>query len=335
MRPARPSRPGGPALLPRLLALVLAALVVLAPAPAVAAPDTGGGTAVAISPVDLDGPVIADVTVTVENGGDRRMRDLAVSFEGPVGWAVQPETRTVKGSLRTGQEAEVTFQLQVPERRPGLVVRHFTATATYRGGDGAGSATATRAERSGTPLAHVSQAYDTVGITDEAATGAGNFDGEGNSFSAQRLAAVGLTPGARVEALGAELTWPDVPAGTADNVASAGQAIALPGEGSKVVLLGSGVGRQATGSLTVHYTDGSTSSGSFGFPNWSFQDTGAHGATLVAATDGRNRPDGYGNAGIDYNVFAHAVPLDAGKTVEFVVLPANAAVHVFDLALAP
>lgn len=135
-----------------------------------------------------------------------------------------------------------------------------------------------------------------MAITDESATTAGNYDGEGNSFSAQKLAAVGLTPGATVEALGAELTWPDVPAGTKDNVGSAGQAITLSGKGSKLVFLGSGVTSAATGSTTVYYTDGTSTTGTFGFPNWSFDPVTAHGATLVKSTDDRNRPDGYGNA---------------------------------------
>ncbi|MGV9873601.1 NEW3 domain-containing protein, partial [Streptomyces cellulosae] len=55
----------------------------------------------------------------------------------------------------------------------------------------------------------------------------------------------------------------------------------------------------------------------------------------VASADGRNRPDGYGNAGIAYRIFAHSVPLDASKQVAFVVLPSNGNVHVFAMAVAP
>ncbi|WP_176710038.1 NEW3 domain-containing protein [Streptomyces sp. Wb2n-11] len=332
MRPARLISPL------RALAATVAGAVLLVPAPAVAATQqvpASAGTEVGISPVDLDGPAVSTVKVTVRNGGPQRMRSLKVSFAGPAGWAVQPSVRAVDGSLATGASADATFRIQVPEKRPGFVIRTFTATATYRGGDGEGTATGTRAERSGTPQASLSAAYNNVAITDESATRAGDYDGGGNSFSAQKLAAVGLTPGAGVDALGAELTWPDVPAGTKDNVASSGQAVALGGKGGKLVFLGSGVTSAATGSATVYYTDGTSGTGTFGFPNWSFDPVTAHGATLVKSTDGRNRQDGYGNAGVKYSVFAHSVPLDPAKTVEFVVLPSNANVHIFDMAIAP
>lgn len=49
----------------------------------------------------------------------------------------------------------------------------------------------------------------------------------------------------------------------------------------------------------------------------------------------RNRPSGYGNAGIAYRIFAHSAPLEAAKQVEFVVLPSNGNIHVFDMAIAP
>ncbi|WP_455352151.1 NEW3 domain-containing protein [Streptomyces sp. SYSU K217416] len=322
-------------------AAAVAAGVFLAPTHASAAPVAASAqaadarTEVGISPVDLDGPAISTVKVTVKNAGPDRMRSLKISFAGPVGWAVQPSVQGVDGSFAAGATAQATFRIQVPERRPGFTVRTFTATATYRGGDGLGSATATRSELSGTPLANLAAGYNNVGVTDEAATTPGNYDGEGNSFSAQKLAAAGLTRGGAVNALGARLTWPDVAPGTKNNVSSAGQAVALSGSGGKLVFLGSGVGSGATGRATVHYKDGTTTSGTFGFPNWSFAPANDHGATLVASSDGRNRPAGYGNAGIAYRVFAHSVPLDPAKQVAFVVLPSNGAMHIFDMALAP
>ncbi|KRV48052.1 hypothetical protein AQ490_26970 [Wenjunlia vitaminophila] len=293
------------------------------------------GTEVTISPVDLDGPTISTVEVTVKNTDEQRLHHLKVTFAGPTGWAVEPPVREVKGTLGTGAEAATTFRIQVPEMRPGFMTRTFTATATYQGGDGLGTATATRVQKTGEPLPNIQAAFNNVAITDESNTLPGNYDGEGNSFSAQKLADVGLTPGAQVDALGAKLTWPNVPAGTKNNVSSAGQAIALNGNGSKLVFLGSGVGSGAAGNATVYYTDGTTTTGWFGFPNWSFAPADAHGATLIKSTDGRNRPDGYGNAGIAYRIFANSIPLDPAKTVELVVLPANGTVHVFDVAIAP
>ena len=330
-------RPSGPITSLRAMA-VAAALLVPAPAAVAAEPEpapAAAATEVTISPVDLDGPAVSAVTVTVKNAGPDRMRSLKVSFGGPVGWAVQPSVRSFDGTFAAGATAAAEFRIQVPEQRPGFTVRTFTATATYKGGDGAGSATGTRTRTSGTPLASLAAAYNNVGVTDESNTAPGNYDGDGNSFSAQKLADVGLTPGGRVEALGAELTWPDAAPGTRGNVSSAGQAISMSGQGSKLVFLGSGVTSQAVGRATVYYTDGTSGTGSFGFPNWSFDPADAHGATLVASSDGRNRPSGYGNAGIAYRIFAHSIPLDPAKQVEFVVLPSNGNIHVFDMAIAP
>ncbi|MFI8003400.1 NEW3 domain-containing protein [Streptomyces sp. NPDC086010] len=333
----RPARRFGPL---RTMAAAFAAVGVTAlmPAQSTAAVQevpAAATTEVTIAPVDLEGPAISAVTVTVKNSAAQRLRSLDVAFAGPKGWAVQPAVRSVGGSLAAGASADASFRIQVPEKRPGFVIRTFTATATYKGGDGRGTATGTRTERSGSPQANLAAAYNNVGITDESATGPGDYDGEGNSFSAQRLAAAGLSRGARVEALGAELTWPDVAAGTKDNVSSGGQAVKLGGSGGKLVFLGSGVTSGATGNATVHYTDGTSGTGTIGFPNWSFDPADAHGATLVKSTDGRNRPDGYGNATVQYRVFAHSIPLDPSRTAEFVVLPANANIHIFAMAIAP
>ncbi|MFE7393181.1 NEW3 domain-containing protein [Streptomyces sp. NPDC057582] len=323
----------------RAAAALAVAAVAFTSAPASAASQDAAAsearTQVTIAPVDLNGPAISEVKVTVTNAGPERLRRLKVTFNGPVGWAVQPAVRSVDGSYQPGAAATAEFRIQVPEQRAGFAMRTFTASATYEGGDGQGTATGTRVERSGPVLDRLSDAYNNVAITDENATKAGDYDGDGNSFSAQKLAAVGLTPGASVTALGAQLTWPAAAPGTKNNVSSTGQGVKVAGKGSKLVFLGSGVGSGATGTATVIYADGSSTTGSIGFPNWSFQDATAHGATLVKSTDGRNRPDGYGNAGIAYRVFAHSIALDPAKQVELVVLPANAGIHLFDIALAP
>lgn len=311
-----------------VLALLLPATVLVGPT-AVAAP---AATTVTISPVDLDGPTISDVTVRVTNRSSRPMRRLEVTFSGPVGWSVDPDQRRAK-ALRPGRSVALGFQIRVPEQRPGFRVRTFEATVTYRGGDGNGTATGTRTQRTGEPLADLAAAYGNVGVTDESDTAPGDFDGDGNSFSAQQLASQAVTPGGTVSALGTDFTWPDVPAGSPNNVVAAGQAVDLNGRGDTLAFLGSGSSFGATGTATVHYADGSTSTGSFGFPNWSFQEPDAHDATLVVSTDGRNTPAGYGDAAYQYRVFAHSIPVDASRTVDFVVLPSSPTLHVFDMRL--
>lgn len=310
----------------------------LAAAPAtpqvvVAADAVQDGVHVAVGEVDLDGPAVNPVAVTVTNSAAKPLTRATVSLSGPTGWTVSGDQAV--SILRAGQSAQLTFWVQVPEMRPGFRTYTFTAVTSYKGGDGAGSATASNTMHSGTVLPNLAAAFNNVGVTDEAATSAGNFDGDGNSFSAQKLADAGLTPGGAVSALGASFTWPSAEPGTPGNVAAAGQAVALSGQGSRLAFLGSGSSYGASGIATVFYTDGTSSSGSFGFPNWSFQEETAHGATLVASSIGRNRPSGYGDAAYPYRVFANSVPIDASRTVEFVILPSNGAVHVFDMAIVP
>ncbi|ADB34214.1 hypothetical protein Kfla_5199 [Kribbella flavida DSM 17836] len=310
------------------LATLAAALTV--PQAAHAAETATGQVEVGISEVDLAGPVISTVKVTVTNRTATRLSKLAVTFRGPVGWTVYPESRTVRDAVKPGGSVVLDFQIRVPAPRSGFTIRTFTATATYSGG----AAVGTRSQRSGTPLPNLAAAFNNVGVTNESNPAPGNFDGEGNSFSAQRLAAAGVSPGATVTALGATLKWPDAAAGTKDNAAGGGQTIEFSGQGQRLVLLGAGSSLSAVGSVTVWYTDGTSSTGSFGFPNWSFQDAGAHGATQVVATDGRNTPAGYANAEYKYRLFANSVPLDPAKTVDLVTLPSTGSLHVFALATA-
>lgn len=301
---------------------------------ATAATPAQAQVALTMSDISLEGPAIVDVIVTVTNDSRKTMQSVDVDFAGPVGWQVAEVKDEIK-SIRAGKSGEATFQLRVPEKRGGFNLRTFTADATYRGGDGAGSATTTRAIPTAAPLDNLAAAYNNVGITSEANTAAGAFDGEKNSFSAEKLAAAGAGPGAKIDALGATLTIPSTQPGEADNVATSGQAIALKGTGSTLVFFGAGSGTNAVGNATVYYTDGTVTTGSVGLPNWSFQAADAHGATLVVSTDGRNRPSGYGDAAYQYRLFANAIDIDASKTVDFVVLPSNPSLHIFDLGIAP
>ncbi|TWD74947.1 alpha-galactosidase-like protein [Kribbella amoyensis] len=310
-----------------VLVIAAAAALMIPQLPATAATPSAE---VSVSEVDLAGPAISTVRVTVTNKSTANLGKLSVAFRGPVGWTVSPETQAVKETVRPGRSVTVAFQIRVPEQREGFTIRTFTATATYAGGEAVG----TRVQRSGTPLPNLAAAYNNVGVTSEADPAKGDFDGDGNSFSAEKLAGAGVAPGSTVTALGANFTWPDVPAGTKDNVIAAGQTFAYSGQGSKLVLLGSAAGQSAVGTVKVWYSDGTTASGSVGFPNWSFQDAGAHGATLAISTQGRNTPAGYANAEYQYRFFAHSIPLDPAKTVELITLPANGGLHVFGVALA-
>lgn len=311
------------------LGLALVAPAAAQPAAGAAGPTVG----VSIAEVDLEGPRISPVAVTVSNEGASGIQQLEVTLKAPLGWAVEDATTAVSGSVKPGQSVTVEFLVQVPEQREEFVLRTFTATASYKSGGTAHSVTGSRTQSTGAAYADLAEAYNNVGVTDESNPGPGNFDGGGNSFSAQALAAAGVVPGATISALGAELTWPDVPAGLPNNVAARGQTFALDGSGERLVFLGSAAGTGA-GTVRITYADGTSTQQSLGFPNWCCTAPDQYGAISVIEMDHRNTQSGPANYGITYRVFANSVPLDPARTVAYVTLPANAAIHVFDMALA-
>jgi hypothetical protein len=102
----------------------------------------------------------------------------------------------------------------------------------------------------------------------------------------------------------------------------------VAGQGSKLAFLGSEAGF-TTDSVTVTYTDGTTTSGSIGFPNWCCADPHSYGATPAIITDHRNTPSGPANFGINYDVFYNSIPIDASKTVATVTVPSKQSIHIF------
>jgi hypothetical protein len=176
--------------------------------------------------------------------------------------------------------------------------------------------------------------FNNKGITDDANPTAGAFDGGEASFSAQGLAAAGLTPGATVLHDGLTFTWPNATPGEPDNTATDGQVIALSGQGAKLGVLGSAccapTGGQS-GTAFVTYDDGSIVQIPLTFTDWYFNDP-APGTEILVTVPWNVPPE---NADQDHpvSVYYAALPLDPSKTVRFVTLPANPNLHVFALAI--
>ena len=122
----------------------------------------------------------------------------------------------------------------------------------------------------GAPYSSLAAAYDNVGISDNSDPRAADFDGTGESFSAQALAAgtpTPLTAGGQATIGGTTFTWPTA-VGTPDNVIADGQIIDLSGSGTDLGFLGAGAFGAASGTGTITYTDGSTQSYSLGMADW-------------------------------------------------------------------
>ncbi|MGH9068765.1 MAG: fibronectin type III-like domain-contianing protein, partial [Acidimicrobiales bacterium] len=234
----------------------------------------------------------------------------------PSGITVNPASTTVtvppKGTT-------ATLGLTVASTTPGGNYRVVLASSLVNGGHSYPLAPAQ--VQVTVPYASFAAAYDNTGISTDVATTAGNFDGGGESFSAQALASgtpTALTPGAKVTVGGVSLTWPDVAAGQPDNVIAEGQTIELSGSGTKLALLGSSNNGTGTGTLTVHYSDGTSQPATISVADW-YANSAATGESLVTSTSHWNTASG--PSGHAVSVYSNVIPLQPNKTVQSITLP--------------
>jgi beta-galactosidase len=143
-----------------------------------------------------------------------------------------------------------------------------------------------------------------------------------------------------VTADGVGFTWPNAPPAEPDNTMAEGQIIRISGSGAKLGFLAAANNSPQSGTGTVYYTDGTTSTFSLGVGNFWYppQQSGNPPNVQVAAVNYANYPTG--SSGHTIYVFEQSVPIAAGKTVEAVALPAlgdvsgyNAALHVFAIGI--
>ncbi|MBV9607600.1 MAG: beta-galactosidase [Solirubrobacterales bacterium] len=284
------------------------------------------------------------VRATLFDGGRRSLRRAAVGLSVPSGWAVSPAGPDVLGDVAPGQSRRAVFTVTAPGS--GLIAGPvaLVAHATFRPGRARGPQSLLAGATVQVPYASLADSFNNVGITDDSNRGASSgfdgFDGGGTTYSAQGLAAAGLAPGATVHSDGLTFTWPNVPSMQPDNTMAEGQIIAVSGSGTKLGFLAASNNSALSGTGTVYYTDGSTSTfaldvGNFWYP------AGQNGNppnAQVAAVNYANYPSG--SSGHTVYVFETSVGIDAGKTVEAVALPPlgsvagyNPALHVFAMSV--
>ncbi|MFF4489957.1 GH92 family glycosyl hydrolase [Streptomyces sp. NPDC001544] len=173
--------------------------------------------------------------------------------------------------------------------------------------------------------------YDTnEGVYPDGTSFSAGFDGDGWAYSQNALSAAGVTSGSTVTADGISYTWPTVTSGQPDNVEMAGQTIPMPADtsGASLGLLGAAVnaptdGSGVSGTLTVTYTDGTTSQATVGFSDWTLNGGGSKPRpddTTTVTTSYRNTASGGRNTVKTY-VFATKIPLDPAKQVASITLP--------------
>ncbi|MCX5208403.1 hypothetical protein OG689_03665 [Kitasatospora sp. NBC_00240] len=183
-----------------------------------------------------------------------------------------------------------------------------------------------------------STARNATAITDGDAPTAGSWDASGSTLSSDRLAnysqlpdgtAIGVKAGQAVTAGGVNYTWPNTTSGQFDSVKPVGQTIDYSYTGSAVNFLGaSGIG-EAGGTIRLNYTDGTSSTATWGFPSWSCASAPTYPATVAFKVFGRNGTSGLENTGTGYCLYTRSVPITAGKTLASITLPNAPNVRVF------
>jgi predicted GH43/DUF377 family glycosyl hydrolase len=187
------------------------------------------------------------------------------------------------------------------------------------------------------PYSSLSAAYNDTGISDDSAPGTASFDGGPDSYSAEALAAAGVTPGGNLTTNGLTFTWPNVAAGKPDNVTANGQAISLAnlGGGSVLGFLGAGDSGPQSGPVTITYSDGSTQTAQLGFSDWTLgasSESPSFGNQIVATMPYRNTSGG--QQPVKTYLFLAEIPLASGKTVTSITLPTGETkLHIFAVAV--
>ncbi|WP_168715415.1 MULTISPECIES: FG-GAP-like repeat-containing protein [Streptomyces] len=174
-----------------------------------------------------------------------------------------------------------------------------------------------------------SSAFNNIGIATEANPGVANLDGAGDSLSADALNSAGWKPGARVTVSGTTYTLPDVPPGQPDNIVAGGQHVPVSGSGNALGFLLTATGGPVTGTGTVHYSDGTTSSYTLDrVGDWKGGNSVAAAVLLDRSAKAPTGP---------VKLFAVTVSITRGKSVASVTLPStpegSKRLHIFSLAV--
>ena len=284
------------------------------------------------------------VTTTVTATGSAPLENASAGLTAPSGWQVTPAHPAQLGTIAAGKSAQAQWTVTAPSGiAPGTNVTlvgsaSFTSASASQAVLGTGSVVV--------PYPSLASTFSDVGITDDTnvspAALNGGVDGDGSSFSAQELAAHGLTPGASFAHGGVTFSWPSAASGQADNTLADGQAITVTGSGSTLGLLTLGSYASASrvgGTGEVIYTDGSTQQYTLTDPDWQFGPLTAN--DQVAVTTTYHNLAGAGQVHRAAYIFFHAVPVDASKTVAAVILPTvsnhatggTPSLHVFAIAV--
>ena len=233
------------------------------------------------------------VTAAISGTGNKQTILFMARFDAPTGFAPITLTGT-SGAI----SQNFTFTLAVSAASPG-------------------KGTGTRVD--------LSSAFNVFGIyTDGTTYSTAGLDGNGYSYSSKLLGKYRT-----LDLVKSKFGHANNP----DAVSCNGQSVNLPpGKFSSLELLATGVnGSQASQTVTVAYTDGTSAQFLQSFSDWSSPQNFA-GELEAAAMPYRNYQDGTKNLGT-FNLYAYDFALDSSKTVQSIILPSDANVMVLAATL--
>jgi len=293
----------------------------------------GARYATVTAPATLAAGSSAPVTATLVNKGDYPMPQARFTLSAPAGWQV---TRPAPVTIWPGQTVTEHLRVTAPaSAQPG----DHPLTLSVRSPAGRQASLVQATATVTVPYGSLVAAYNNTGISDNSNQAAADYDGNGDSYSAEALAAAtptALTPGQQVTVGGTTFTWPSAAAGSPDNVVTSGQTVALSGSGTDLGFLGASQNGVASGTVTVHYTDGTSQSSQLNMADW-YSGTPAVGDQLLTTSSDWNYTSST-QTPHPVSLYFASVPLQPGKQVSSVTLPvlSNAggttAMHIFAMA---
>lgn len=190
--------------------------------------------------------------------------------------------------------------------------------------------------RPGTPAWH----HNNASIGDDTKPGSANVDGANFSYSAQGLAAAGLTPGATVGWNGFTFTWPNRAPGEWDDILPGVKPldVTAPTGATQIAFLGAGTGGYPEVDATLTYTDGTTTTARLGMSDWLLSYGGGspqYGNQIIASSPYRLYGGSWAMQPIPAHVFAaQPIALNPAKKLKSITFgPSdNGALHLFTWA---
>jgi beta-glucosidase len=288
---------------------------------------TDGPVRLSASPEQTTTDAGKSVTVTAQlrNLSDYTDTKAGIAVAAPPGWTVQALTPTTVAKLAKNQFATAKFKVSIPAAAKGGTYQLTVTSSGTVHGSAAKSQTMLTVI---VPFASLEAAYDTVGLTDDSNHAPGNWDPAGYSYSAQGLAAAGVTPGGTLTVSGSSVTFPAQAPGTDDAVTAAGQVVNVNAKTAHLVIVGAATYGEVTAQIHVTYTDATSADIPVDFSDW-YSNAAASGSSLVATTRWNGPP---GVADHDVSIYGAVAAVDSSKTIATITLPNSTNLHFFTVS---